>query len=353
MMTIIVAILVFGALVLIHELGHFLVAKAFNTRVYEFAIGMGPTIAKKKKGETTYSIHAIPVGGFVRFDAYPKPEYDTLEEEQADTKEYEESIDDERSLNNKNPWKRMLIMFAGSFMNVLLAVLLFIGLFTYVGEPTTTIGVVRENMPAYEAGMMQGDKVLSIDGVDINTWTDIEKGIINSKEEQINIEVENVNGSIVEYSIDKVIEDGSIKVGISPTYSHSLLYGTKAALSTTGSFVTLMIDTVGQLFTGKADMNSFAGPVGIISVVDQAVEVGFIYVINLTAMLSLNLAVLNLLPLPALDGGRIVITFAEILCGGRKLPKKVETAIHMAGAILLFSFMIFLTFKDVGRLIGG
>ncbi|MGL5440541.1 MAG: RIP metalloprotease RseP [Filifactoraceae bacterium] len=352
-MTIIIALLVFGVLVIIHELGHFLVAKAFDTRIYEFAVGMGPTVLKKKKGETIYSLHAIPVGGFVRFDAYQKPEYKTIEEQQNDKNEYEENFYDERSLMNKNPWKRILIMFAGSFMNLVLAVVLFAGLFIYVGQPTTTIGEVVKGMPAYEAGLEVGDKILKVDNKEVIIWEDIVEKIGNSKNKNVNLTIEKSDGQIREIDLTKIIEEDRGKIGITPKLSHGIISGVKNAFITTGVFIVSMVDTVVQLFTGRADINEFAGPVGIITIVDQAVSVGVKYLINLTAMLSLNLAVLNLLPLPALDGGRILITFLEIISGGRKVPQKVETIIHVIGFVLLFSFMIFLTFKDVGRLIGG
>lgn len=334
-MTVVIAILMFTFLVLIHELGHFLTAKKLKVRAYELAIGMGPKIFGKKYNDTEYTLRAIPFLAYVRFG----DEEDSL-------------FEDGDNFMNQSPIDRMKIIIMGPLVNIVAAFMLMIFVVFMTGFPVNQIGELSPNMPAAEAGMEVGDVITEIDKTPVEDWQGVVEAITAHKEGPIEIVVENeAKETIKILEVTPVEKDGRMIIGIAPEFEkdlgQSIVVGSKATLRMS----TMMLDMVKQLFTGKADINQFSGPVGIVSIVNDAASTGFINVIYLTAVLSLNLGILNLLPIPALDGSKILIYGFEAITG-KSMNRELEMKITMLGFAVLMAFTVFITYKDVLRLFG-
>ncbi|MGL5711778.1 MAG: RIP metalloprotease RseP [Paraclostridium sp.] len=334
--TIIVAILAFGLIVFIHELGHFLFAKKAGVRIHEFAIGMGPKVYGFKKGETIYTIRLLPLGGYV-----------AMEGEDGDS-------NDPRSFGNKTILQRASILFAGPFFNIILAALILIPVFMFIGSPSTTLREVMDNTPAQVAGLKAGDTITSINGTEIGSWNELSQVIGSSKGEELNITVDR-NGTKEEISVTPEAKEGNYVIGIYPEYKKSIVDAFKNAITTTISMIIQMITFLGQLITGNLPggvESSVTGPIGVISIVADATKAGFVNVLYLASVISLNLGILNLLPIPALDGGRLLFLGIELIRGGKKLDPNKEGMVNMIGFVALMLFMLFITYKDVIRLMG-
>lgn len=333
MTTALVAILVFGILVFIHELGHFVVAKFAGIKVHEFAIGMGPKLLSFNKGETSYYIRALPLGGYVRMEG-----------------EDEES-NDLRSFNNKPILSRISVIFAGPFMNFILSIILFTMIFYSVGVPSTTIQDVIEQSPAQIAGVQEGDIIHSINGEKTNSWQHITDTIGNSSEETLDIIIIR-NGEEIEKRIIPAIDkdSGRMLIGISPTIKKSISESIKNGFTIIYTITSDIFTFLGQLITGQSSSaGEVVGPVGIINLVGEVSRAGWIDIANLTAVLSINLGLMNLLPIPALDGGRILFLFVELL-RGKPIDSEKEGMVHLIGFALLITLMLFVTYKDIIRL---
>ncbi|SHG93507.1 RIP metalloprotease RseP [Tepidibacter thalassicus] len=330
-MTIVISLVVFGILVLFHEFGHFIVAKKAGVKIHEFAIGMGPKIYGFKGRETEYTIRALPLGGYVRMEG-----------------EDEES-NDPRSFNNKSILQKISILFAGPFMNFVLAILLFVGMFMYQGIPSTTIKNTIENFPAQEIGIKSGDKIIKIDDIKTNTWDDIVKVINSSDSKSVNIQVLR-DGKIFNYNVVPEKKDGRMMIGIQPKYEKNIILSLKYAVDQTVFLSNQIIIFLGKAITGNISFEQVTGPVGIISVVGQAAESGIVHLIFLAAAISINLGLFNLLPIPALDGGRIIFLIIELI-RGKKIDPEKEGKIHLIGFVALMILMIFITYKDITRII--
>ena len=332
--TIVPALLVFGILIMVHEAGHFFVAKAVGIKIDKFAIGMGPVILKKTKGETEYSVRLLPIGGYVKMEG-----------------EDEES-DHERSFTSKTIPQKIAVSAAGSAMNFILAVLIIIVIFIGMGFPSTTVSELIDNKPAQQAGMMAGDEIIQINDIKIKEWADIQDAIGNSNSETIDIIVlrDGIEKSIVSGVTTE--EDGRRVIGIMPESEKriwlSIVYGFKAAIAMVGA----MFVFLGELVRGKAETGDVVGPVGIIYMVGEASRTGWYNVLGLGAMISMNLAIINLLPFPALDGGRIILLIIQGITG-KKIPAEKEGWIHFAGFVLLMITLILVTYRDVGKFILG
>ena len=338
-------ILILGSIVAIHEFGHFIFAKMANIYVYEFSIGMGKKIfgKKKKDGETEFCVRAVPLGGYVMIAG------EDVEDEE---------IPKDRQMCNKNFIQRFLVLFAGPFNNFLFAlVILFISALIYGAVSSKPyIGDVAADYPAYEAGLTTGDLVLSIDGEKINNW---DKGLIKlqlNKGENVVFEVKKQSGEIVKYDITpkKVVdEEGNqtYKFGIATKYEkeYGLGKSIKYAFTKTGSLFVSMFDTLKYLFTGRVGVNQLSGPVGIFTIVDSQAKQGFEALLYLVAYLSINVGVINLLPFPAFDGGRILFLIIEKVFR-KPVSKKVENMIHTIGFMLIIGLLIYVTFNDIIRL---
>ncbi len=320
------AVLVFVVIVLIHEFGHFIVAKLSGIRVEEFALGMGPKIFGKQKGETLYSVRLFPLGGLCK-----------LTGEDGDSK-------DSKSFTQKPILIRMAVIFFGPFMNFLLACLIFSMIITQV----PVISEVIKDKPAHKAGIIKGDKIIKINDTTIKGWDDVKHQISNSNNIPLKITIKRKSQleEITLIPLTEDIEEGAV-IGIKPTLrigGLSFTQGIKTTLSVTGS----MFEFLFKLFTRKESAEDVSGVIGIFVIINEAAKYGLLYVLNLTAFLSLNLAIINLLPIPALDGGRLLFLLIE---GVRKKPLEAEKEgfIHFIGFVMLMIFAAIITFKDLIR----
>lgn len=345
MLSLILFVVILGAIVSVHEFGHFLFAKLSNTYVYEFSVGMGKKIfGKKKEGsETEFCVRAIPLGGYVMIAGE-----DTLDDE----------IPADRQMCNKNFFQRFMILFAGAFFNFIFAfIILFISALAFGFIPMKPyIGDVAVDYPAYVAGMEKGDLVLSINGEKINSW---DKGLImlqTTDGKEVIFEVMKADGTIVKYTITPRLEtdeegNESYKFGIATLNEKEYGFGKslKYAVNKTISLFSSMWDTIKYLFTGRVGVNQLSGPVGIYTIVDSQAEEGIEAVLYLVAYLSINVGLINLLPLPAFDGGRILFLLIEKIFR-KPVSKKVEGIIHTIGFFLILALLAYVTLHDIIRL---
>lgn len=346
-LTIILFILILGVIVLVHEGGHFLFAKLTGVHVYEFSIGMGPLVFKHiAKDKTQYSIRAIPIGGFVSLAG-------------------EEISEDERkktagsNLQDKTVFQRFLVMFMGVGFNFIFAfvLLLFTGLI--FGAPSTDpiINQAEEGYPAYEAGITSGDEVLSLNGHKITYLEDISLYLaIEDLSNPLTFDVKKPNGDINSYQVvPKKIKDDegndkyAIGIALKAEVSRGLGKSIKYAFNEECAIFKQMFVVLGNLFTGGVKVSQLSGPVGIYSVVGQMSHQGVSALLCLTALLSINVGVINLLPFPAFDGGRILFLIIEKIKGSPVDPK-IENTIHSIGFILLILLMLYVTFNDILKL---
>lgn len=339
-------ILILSVIVAFHEFGHFFWAKKQGVYVYEFAIGMGPTIWSTKKGETVYSLRAIPIGGFCQL-AGEDFEYDK-----------ENKVPKNKTLQAKKPWQRFLIMVFGPVNNFILAVVILLLLSLFIGGTTMNpvVSSVDKDLPAYEAGMRNGDKILSINKNKVTTSDDISLFLaIADPKVKNSIKVEHKSGKIETIKVKPKKE----KKGKKTTYMYGITIkqektkGIGAALvytfKKTISIFKQMFITVGYLFTGHIKLTQLSGPVGIYSVVGESRSGGVASVLYLMAFLSINVGFINLLPIPAFDGGHILFIIIELIKGSPVNPE-LENKIHTVFLILLMILMLFITFNDILRL---
>ncbi len=332
-MTIIYAVIIFCLLIFVHELGHFIVAKACGVKVNEFAIGMGPAIFKKQKGETLYAVRMFPIGGFCAMEGE------------------DEDSEDDRAFNNKPAWQRALVLAAGSFMNLLTAVILMIVIAFAVGQATTTVDEVLEDSPAYRAGMMSGDRIVEVDGTAVDEWNDVITCIGESSRDTAGIVVErDGTQQTLTAALEYDKESGRNKIGITPEMKHSVAGSVGSGMKNTWNMTVMMYKVIKQLFTGDVSVSELSGPVGIVYAVNQSAKAGVIYVVYLASLLSLNLAIMNMLPFPALDGGRLLFLLIRRITG-KKITDAVEGKIHFIGIILLMVLMVYVTWNDIVKFI--
>lgn len=329
MITAILAILLFVILIFPHELGHFIAAKAVGVQVNEFSFGMGPALWKHQKGETLYSIRAFPIGGYCAMEG-----------------ENEES-DNERAFNNKPGWAKIIVLVAGSFMNVLIALVIMSIMMGYYGAATTTIDTVAQGSPAAEAGILSGDRFLSADGKEVEYWTDLQQTVSDGKPHSFVMLRE---GSEVTVDVQAEKTDDRYIIGVTPMMDHSPGTAIRNGAVISWNMVKTLKDVFQQLFTGQVGMDEMSGPVGMVSVVHENQSRGMQFFFYLLAFISLNLAIFNMLPLPALDGGRILFVIIRTLTG-RMISDELEARIHGAGMLLLLALMVFVTWNDITRLL--
>lgn len=339
-------ILILGAIILVHEFGHFIFSKLFGVYVYEFSLGMGPKLLhyKKKKGETEYCLRLIPIGGFV-----------SLAGEDADNND---KIPEDRKLYNKPVWQRFIIMVAGATFNFVFAfVLLFIMALIYGGASMKpVIANVSEQYPAYKAGVEVGDTVVSIDGERTYSWSEVQLYISMSDGEEMEFVLKNTEGQKRTVMITpEVVEDSEgnknyvVGIGLDNTKKTGFGNAIKYAVETTGYLFRLMFITLKQLFTGEVGVKDLSGPVGIYTVVSDQAKQGFESLMYLTAYLSVNVGVINLLPFPAFDGGRVLFLIIEKI---RRKPVKAKTEaiVNSIGFCILILLMIVVTIGDIIKL---
>ena len=352
MVYILAAILVFGVLIAVHELGHFMAAKACGVRVNEFSIGMGPALLKKTKGDTQYSLRLLPIGGFCAMEGE------------------EEDSDDPAALNNQGFWAKLLIFVAGAAMNFIAGLLIILVL--YAGakafyEPVITD--FADGCPLESAeGLQTGDRIVRIDGERVYVYSDIRLLLGLNKTGVFDLVVERNGEKVTLTDFPMAPQTYTDQNGASYT-SYGLYFGAEKAtlgrkLSYTWNnavdFVRLVRLSLQMLLTGEAGVKDLSGPVGIVSTMTQvgeqagSVRAAVENIAYLAALIAVNLAVMNLLPLPALDGGKIfflVINAIGMLLFKKQIPAKYENYIHFAGLVLLLALMAVITLSDVWKLV--
>ncbi|MFW5998162.1 MAG: RIP metalloprotease RseP [Halanaerobiaceae bacterium] len=352
--TIISFIIVLGVLIFFHEFGHYIMAKKAGIKVEEFALGWGPKLISHKKGETLYSIRIIPIGGFCNMAGEFLPgKEEELEEEERE--KYLKAKKEGKCFHQKSIWQRFLVIFMGPFMNFLLAAFIFIIIFSVFGLPidssqTTVIGDVTPGQPAREAGLKPGDEILAINDQEVDNWQEM-AGIIHNSEEQIKVRYQRndvINETEVKLKYNEEI-DANI-IGIYPEVIREkigFLRSIKLGFIQTGRIIYLTIAGFIQMISMRS-AEGIGGPIMIASIVGEAAQLGINRLLNWTAVISINLGIINLVPIPALDGGRILFLFIELLRGKPIDPEK-ESFVHFLGFVLLIILMVFVVYKDIVR----
>lgn len=339
-------ILILGSIVFVHEFGHFMMAKLTGVYVYEFAIGMGPKLWSKKGKETEYTLRAIPIGGFCMMAG------EDLEDDDL------KKVPKNKRLQSKKPWQRFLIMFFGAGNNFIFAILLLfaIGLIWGGSSMEPVVTSVLKNSAAANSGIEAGDRILEINGHSISTTDDISLYLaVADPEEASDIKVEKENDSVKTYSIQpkKKKVDGQTTyqygIGMQQEVQHGFLAAIQFTYKKTISVFKQMGVTVGYLFTGGISISQLSGPVGIFSIVGDQSSAGIMNIIYLVAFLSINVGFINLLPIPAFDGGHILFIIIEKIKGSPVNPE-TENKIHTIGLFLLMLLMVVITFNDILRL---
>lgn len=331
----------FGLLIFIHELGHFLTAKAAGVKVNEFALGMGPALFKFRKGETQYALRLFPIGGYVQ-----------MEGEDQDS-------EDPRAFQKKPVWKRMIIVAAGGIMNLLLGfTLLLIIIAPQDVLASTTISQFDDNAVTQQTGLQVGDRITSINGTAVFVDTDLTFNILRDQDGVLDVGVERNGEKIVLHDVHvKMVEDedgtklfeSDFKV---VPIQNNFWESVKWAAGRTVSVARLVWLSLVDLITGNVGMEQLSGPVGTANAISDAASQGLSSLMTITVLITVNLGVFNLLPIPALDGGRLFFLLIEAI---RRKPinPKYEGYVHAAGLVLLLGLMAFITFGDIVRIISG
>lgn len=416
MSTVIAFIVIFGALVFFHELGHLIFAKRAGILCREFAIGFGPKVFSHKKNETTYTIRLLPIGGFVRMagedpemieikpghrvgllfdknehvnkiilnnkDKYPNAV--VVEVEQADIehslfiKGYEDGDDEQlksfaisptavlvengvetqlapydRQFASKTLGQRTMAIFAGPMMNFILALVVFMIIALFQGIPSNEpiLGELTPDGSAREAGLKEGDVVQSIEGSEISSWSDVVEMIQKNPGETLEFLVER-DGNTVEIPVvpdTREVENDTIGIiGVYSPIEKSPLKSIAYGFEETYTWTKVIITSVGKLVTGQFSIDALSGPVGIYESTSIVAESGVWYLMRWAAILSINLGIMNLLPIPALDGGRLMF-FAIEAVRGKPIDRQKEGMVHFIGFALLMLLMLVVTWNDIQR----
>jgi len=339
------AVVILGVIVAVHEFGHYLVGRLTGMAILEYAIGFGPKIFGFEKGGIKYSLRLIPLGGYCAF----------LGEDEA--------MDDPRAMRNQAVWKRFLTVAAGPAMNFVLAFVATVALIWGYGayESAPVVHSLVEGSAAQEAGLLPGDVITAVDGVEITMDAQGQALLIGTIQKaeagaEIALDVDR-NGEKLQFLIVPEFneEDGVLQVGVM-LGSVPLRFGFFESVALSGrtmvAMTGAMLDGLKQLFTTKEAIDQTMGPVGIISTVSQQVSEGFDMALNWIVIISLNLGIMNLLPVPGLDGGRLLFLIVE---GVRRkpIPTDKEAWVHAGGILLLLGLVAVITFRDIARIFTG
>lgn len=343
-MTLIYFVLILGITICIHEFGHFIFAKKAGVHVYEFSLGMGPLLKQweRKDDETVYSIRLFPIGGYV-----------SMAGEEVDE---DKKIPAKKRLYNKSWGQRFMTIVAGVLFNFILAIVIFFFLGLVSGTPSkhAYISDLEEGMPAYSSGLKVGDKIVKMNGKNIDADMLLLELMVNGKEEvTLTIEHEdNKREDIV--MTPKKQEDDTYKYGfgITTKVEKGFFHAVKYAFTKTVSLVNQMVHILCYLFTGKLALNNLSGPVGIYEVVGKTAKAGLLNLVYLLGYISLNVGFMNLLPIPAFDGGRLLFLIIEKIKGSKVNPK-TENLIHTIGMFFLLGLMLIITYNDIVRIFFG
>ena len=368
--TILASLLVFGAVIAIHEFGHFAAAKLSGIQVNEFAIGMGPALWKKIAGGTQYTLRLLPVGGYVAMEGEGSPEADQAERdrdgrEAAPEEGWEENpIPPEQRTGIPFPeaavWKRAIVMAAGPLMNFVLGFAVLLGLTAFRAEPIASriIYEVEEGSLAAQTGLEAGDEIVAVNGRRCFVTNDILYELARTRDTQADFTVRR-DGKLVELPAVRfdsyTDENGSTRMDIGFTVyalAKTPANVLKESVNSELYYSRIIFTSVADLLRGRESINNLSGPVGIVSAISQAASYGLTDVLEMLVLITVNLGVFNLLPIPALDGGRLVFLAVEAVIR-RPVSERVQENLTLATFILLFGLMIFATYNDVIRLFTG
>ena len=336
MRTILITILIFAVIIFIHECGHFAAAKLCKVRVNEFALGMGPTLFHFGKGETRYALRLFPIGGFV-----------SMEGEDGGS-------GDPRAFCNQKVWKRILIVCAGAFMNLVLGFIVVL-LMTIPSDrlPSMTVAQFYENASTEATGLQAGDEILRVNGRSI--WVDSDRVYTLSTDEDgvVDMVVRRDEEKVELSDVAFTTQDGTLVIdftvqGVPANLPNVLSYSFRK----TASIGRLVWIAVGQLITGQSSINELSGPIGTAQAIGQAASAGLSTVMYLFAFITINVGIFNILPVPALDGGRLIFLLFELITRRRIKPEH-EAYVHFAGFVLLILLIIFVSYHDIVNLIRG
>lgn len=376
---ILAALLVLNVLVMIHEFGHFIVAKLVGVKVNEFAIGMGPKLLSWGKGETVYSLRALPIGGFCAMEG--EDEGSPMPSALGGNADREAEGDSSRSFADKKVWQRVLIVIAGAAMNLLLGFVLLLVYNGLLQKPhpsygkvlfaTTIIAQINEDTPAYQSGLRPGDTIVEVNGRRVLMDTDLTTEMQNDADGVLQMAVRReVDGKIQKVDLNEVkfslVKDEEtdrqylkydfVLIGEPRTLWNTVTYSVKQEIS----IATIVWRTLVDLIQGDYGMNDLSGPVGTVDVIADVVGdtvgtpdplIAWQNLVFLMILITVNLGVFNLLPLPALDGGRLMFLIWEGITR-KPVPQKYEALVHFAGIILLLLLMVFVTYSDITKLFG-
>ncbi len=345
---IVIGVLLFGFVIFFHELGHFLMAKASDIRVNEFSVGMGPKLFSRQKGETLYSLRLLPIGGYCAMEGE------------------DEASDDPRAFGKKSVWKRILVVVAGGVFNMILGLILMTVLLapeeTYA---TTTIAQFVEDSALEKAGAQVGDRIVEVDGYAIYTDRDLSFALALAKPDAVSIKVSR-EGRTVDlgtFSMRSQEVEGrsvvSMDFWVQPE-ARTVPGLLGRSFANTFSMVRMVIESLKGIITGRFGLNEVAGPVGTAQAISKVAGMGLeesfgkavSNILFMIIMITVNLGVVNLLPLPALDGGRLLFLLWEAITR-KPVPQKYEGYVHGAGFVLLMALMVVITFSDIWRLFTG
>lgn len=336
LLQILYTVLVLGVLIFVHELGHFIAAKACGVRVTEFALGMGPAILKKQGKETLYALRLFPIGGYC-----------------AMTGEDEEIPDDPRAMRNKPVWMRMIIVTAGAAMNMLLGLICVAIIVCFSNIPSTVVAQFDENAISSQCGLQVDDKIIAVNGEKIADYTEMATVLSRCyNEDTVSMTVLRNGQEVILPNVTFPTEE--VDEGLSYPMVDFLVYRAKKTPGVvirqifvqTWSYTTSIVDGLRDMITGRISLKYVSGPVGISSVISEAASYGFLSLLSVAALISINLGVMNMLPLPALDGGRFLCMLIEAIVR-KPIPPKVEAIIHGVGIVILLAFMAVIMLKDI------
>jgi regulator of sigma E protease len=338
-MTILIAVVMIGILVFAHELGHFLAAKASGIMVLEFAVGMGPILISRQVGETRYSLRLLPIGGFARMAGEDLDEDNNL-------------VPEDRRYDKKPLLARAAVIVAGPFTNLLLAMLIFAVVFMFMGVPSNQaiVGTLSPDWPAAAAGLQVGDRITAINGSPVADWQDIQRLIGASGGQTSALTVER-DGQVLSIQVTPKVDEqtGQAMIGIGPLSDKFSFFGSiRLGWEETIWFTKQIISILVNMVTGKIPAEG-AGPIGMIVMVGEVARTGVINLLTFAAIISIQLGLFNLLPIPALDGSKLIF-FAIEAVRGRPVDPEKESFVHFLGFVLLMVFMVLITFKDLQRL---
>lgn len=346
-MGIFVAIIVLGLLIFIHELGHFTMAKLNKIKVHEFAMGLGPTLFGKEFKGTKFSIKALPLGGACIMG----------EDDREDT--------EEGSFNSKSVWARMSVILGGAFFNLMTALILCIIIVGSLGYQPPIIADVTPGYSAYDEGMQAGDVITRLDGKRIFLWDELTMHLLMNPDRAIDVTFTR-EGVPHQVTLEprQLAEDARPRIGVVSTGERVQpgVFGTiQYGALTMRYWVNYAIDSVRMLVTGRIGLDQLTGPVGLVNEVGNTFEqtthygarVVIFSMMGIAILLSVSFGVMNLLPLPALDGGRFIFLLLEAIRGGKRIPPEKEGLVHMVGFVLLIGLMLFIMFQDIVKLIPG